>query len=133
MDCNNNVENNVLYKIEQILKENDNKLPYIGDIMNLIETYYSYYEIFNTFYTDDVISYLEDTWDFADYISEIKEKAINDYIKINPEYTKEDLMDEIQNYNKVEFRNFLCDLTSNGYYVKTEKLLNDIKKMIGDE
>lgn len=133
MDCNNNVEKNVLSKIEQILKENDNKLPYIGDIMNLIETYYSYYEIFNTFYTDDVISYLEGTWDFVEMISEIKENAINDYINNNPEYTKEDFVNEIQNYNKIDFRNFLCDLTSNGYYVETEKLLNDIKKMIGDE
>lgn len=34
MDCSNNVEKNVLSKIEQILKENDNKLPYIGDIIN---------------------------------------------------------------------------------------------------
>ena len=127
----NNDKDNVISKIENILE--NNQLPYVGEIMELLSDFYSHRQLLNTFYTDDLIDYLENTWDFEDYVNEKKSDAVEDYIKYHPEYTKETFMDEIQNYNKSEFKKFLCDLTSNGYYTKTEDLLNDIKKMIGNE
>lgn len=126
-----NNDKDVISKIEQILEENH--LPYVGGIMELLSDFYSHRQLLDTFYTDDLIDYLEDTWDFEAYINDKKSDAVEDYIKYHPEYTKETFMDEIQNYNRSEFKKFLCDLTSNGYYTKTEDLLNDIKKMIGNE
>lgn len=127
----NNNDKDVISKIEQILEEN--QLPYVGEIMELLSDFYSHRQLLNTFYTDDLINYLEDTWDFEEYICDKKSEAIENYIRFHPEYTKEDFMKEIQNHNKSDFKKFLCDLTSNGYFVKTEDLLNDIKKMIGNE
>lgn len=127
----NNNDKDVISKIEQILEEN--QLPYVGGIMELLSAFYSHRQLLDTFYTDDLIDYLEDTWDFDAYVNDKKSDAVEDYIKYHPEYTKETFMDEIQNYNRSEFKKFLCDLTSNGYYTKTEDLLNDIKKMIGNE
>ena len=127
----NNNDKDVISKIEQILEEN--QLPYVGEIMDLITTYYSNRQILNTFYTGDLTDFLEDSWDFEEYICDKKSEAIEDYVRYHPEYTKDTFMKEIQTYNKSDFKAFLCDLTSNGYHVETEKLLNDIKKMIGDE
>lgn len=127
----NNNDKDVISKIEQILEEN--QLPYVGKIMNVLQMYYSDRQILNSLYTPEIIEYLEDTWDFEEYISDKKSEAIENYIRFHPEYTKEDFMKEIQNHNKSDFKKFLCDLTSNGYFVKTEDLLNDIKKMIGNE
>lgn len=131
MNINNTDNKKVISKIEQELE--NNQLPYVGDIMDLITTYYSNRQILNTFYTGDLIDFLEDTWDFEEYICDKKSEAIENYIRFHPEYTKEDFMKEIQTYNKSDFKNFLCDLTSNGFFVKTEDLLNDIKKMIGNQ
>lgn len=128
----NNTNNNVLSIIEQSLNDNQNNLPKSYEIMNVLMDFYSVREILNTFHTNELVNFIEDEhyWSIEDYISNVKSKAVDEYIMFHPEYTKEDFLKEIKDYNKTDFRNFLCDLTGNGYYVENEKLLDDIKKMI---
>lgn len=129
----NNKNKEVLSKIENILNDTiqqKNSLPNVNEIVDLLSDFYSERQLLSTFYTSDLIYYLEDTWEFDDYISDIKTEVLNDYVRYHPEYTKENFMKEIQNYNKYDFKNFLCDLTYNGYHIETDKLLNDIKKII---
>ena len=127
-----NTNNNVLSTIEQSLNDNQNNLPKSYEIMNVLMDFYSVREILNTFHTNELVNFIEDEhyWSIEDYISNVKSKAVDEYIMFHPEYTKEDFLKEIKDYNKTDFRNFLCDLTGNGYYVENEKLLDDIKKMI---
>ena len=129
--CNNNT-NDVLSTIEHTLNDNQKNLPKSYEIMNVLMDFYSVREILNTFHTNELVNFIEDEqfWSIGDYISEIKSNAIDEYVKYHPEYTKEDFLKEIKCYNKTDFRNLLCDLTGNGYYVENEKLLDDIKKMI---
>ena len=128
----NNTNNNVLSTIEQSLNDNQNNLPKSYEIMNVLMDFYSVREILNTFHTNELVNFIEDEhyWSIEDYISNVKSEAVDEYIMYHPEYTKEDFLKEIKDYNKTDFRNFLCDLTGNGYYVENEKLLDDIKKMI---
>lgn len=130
----NNTNNIVLSTLEQSLNDNDNQnnLPKCYKIMNVLMDFYSVPEILNTFHTNELVNFIEDEhyWSIEDYISNVKSEAVDEYLMFHPEYTKEDFLKEIKDYNKIDFRNFLCDLTGNGYYVDGEKLLDDIKKMI---
>lgn len=128
----NNTNNIVLSTLEQSLNDNQNNLPKCYKIMNVLMDFYSVREILNTFHTNELVNFIEDEhyWSIEDYISNVKSKAVDEYLMFHPEYTKEDFLKEIKDYNKIDFRNFLCDLTGNGYYVDGEKLLDDIKKMI---
>lgn len=128
----NNTNNIVLSTLEQSLNDNQNNLPKCYKIMNVLMDFYSVREILNTFHTNELVNFIEDEhyWSIEDYISNVKSKAVEEYLMFHPEYTKEDFLKEIKDYNKTDFRNFLCDLTGNGYYVDGEKLLDDIKKMI---
>ena len=43
------------------------------------------------------------------------------------DYTRGDLLREVQSMNADEFRRLLCDMTGNTYCVSDDKLLDDIK------
>ena len=46
------------------------------------------------------------------------------------DYTRGDLLREVQSMNADEFRRLLCDMTGNMYCVSDDKLLNDIKSRL---
>lgn len=121
----NNDENkkDILSKLEDIIKSHSIK---IWDIMELLRKYHTDDEILYDFNADDLIYYLEDTFEFGEYISEIEYVAIKEHKRDN----LDDLKKDICNYNKSDFKDFLCDITGNSYHIETEDLLNDIKKMI---
>lgn len=117
----------ILSKLEDIIESNSIK---IWDIMELLRKYHTDDQILWDFSVDELIYYLEDTFEFDEYISEIKYKAIKDYEHYNPVLTSDDLKKEVCNYSKSDFKDFLCDITGNSYHIETEDLLNDIRKMI---
>jgi hypothetical protein len=117
----------IFSKLEDIIKSHSIK---IWDIMELLRNYHTDNEILVDFSVDELIYYLENTFEFDEYLSDIEYKAIKKYERDNPVLTLDDLKKEICNYSKSDFKDFLCDITGNSYHIETEDLLNDIRKMI---
>lgn len=120
-------EEEIFSKLEDIIKSHSIK---IWDIMELLRKYHTDDQILYDFSADELIYYLEDTFEFGEYISEIEYETKKDYKRDNPVLTLDDLKKDICNYNKSDFKDLLCDITGNSYHIETEDLLNDIKKII---
>lgn len=122
----------VLKEIDDFFSKRNHKNIYLVEFINVLEKHFSQREILNYFRDDDLLSHLEDGYELEYYVEEkIEEEMMRQGVfEKKREITKETLIDEIKTYDKNKFRDFLVDLTNNGYHVDNDILLDDLKLKI---
>lgn len=119
----------VLKEIDDFFSKRNHKNIYLVEFINVLEKHFSQREILNYFRDDDLLSHLEDGYELEYYVEEkIEEEMMRQGVfEKKREITKETLIDQIKTYDKNKFRDFLVDLTNNGYHVDNDILLDDLK------
>lgn len=122
---------NLIEKLEELFESIPSKeMPYAFEVVDLLKTYYNNDELIDCFDNDELMYHLKSTIEMDDYVEERIEEDINEYIKEHPIPTKYDIIAQVQNYHKNDFKRFLCDLVDTGYHIKDEQLLETIKERI---
>ena len=106
------------------------ELPWVGDIMEEISVHYSDSSMMEFFDKDDMIDFCDDSYEMDDFLQKKQENLIEEYKADNPSVTKNDIVYELQECNKNDFKRFLCDLTGTNYHSSIETLLNDLRQRL---
>ena len=122
---------NLIEKLEELFESIPSKeMPYAFEVVDLLKTYYNDDELIDCFDNDKLMDYLESTIEMDEYVEGKIEEDINAYIIDHPIPTEYDIIAQVQNYHKNDFKRFLCDLVDTGYHIKDEELLETIKERI---
>lgn len=107
-------------------------LPWSRDVMEVLVDYFYEDGMIDYFDKDDLIDRLDGTYEMDKYLREHTDNIINEWKEDNQNlfYTFNDFVNQTENMTPNQFKRFLCDITSNGYYCSDETLINDLKKRI---
>lgn len=122
-----------LDKLRDLCEETPKKdLPWSRDVMEILVDYFYEDGMIDYFDKDDLIDRLDGTYEMDKYIKEHTGNIINEWKEDNQDlfYTFKDFVNQTENMTPNQFKRFLCDITSNGYYCSDDILINDLKKRI---
>ena len=107
-------------------------LPWSREVMEILVDYFYEDGMIDYFDKDDLIDSLDGTYEMDKYLREHTDNIINEWKENNQDsfYTFNDFVNQTENMTPNQFKRFLCDITSNGYYCSDETLINDLKKRI---
>lgn len=120
-------------KLREICEETPKRdLPWSRDVMEVLVDYFYEDGMIDYFDKDDLIDRLDGTYEMDKYLREHTDNIINEWKENNQDsfYTFNDFVNQTENMTPNEFKRFLCNITSNGYYCSDETLINDLKKRI---
>ena len=132
-DIKTNSNANFIERLRDLCEETPKRdLPWSRDVMEVLVDYFYEDGLIDYFDKDDLIDRLDGSYEMGKYIKEHTDNIINEWKEDNQNlfYTFNDFVNQTENMTPNQFKRFLCDITSNGYYCSDETLINDLKKRI---
>ena len=132
-DIKTNSNANFIERLRDLCEETPKRdLPWSRDVMEVLVDYFYEDGLIDYFDKDDLIDRLDGSYEMGKYIKKQTNNIINDWKEDNQDlfYTFNDFVNQTENMTPNQFKRFLCDITSNGYYCSDETLINDLKKRI---
>lgn len=106
------------------------ELPFGRDVMEEIAVHYSDSSLMDYFDKDDMIEHCDNSFEMDAYIANKCADAIEDYKEDNPPLGKEEIIRQLQDGMRYQFRDFICDLVDANHHISNEDLLNEIRERI---
>ena len=106
------------------------QLPYAYEVMEEILPHYNDSELMDCFDKDKMIEFCDGSYEMDNFLGDRERDIIAEYKADNPPVTKEILVRELQDGNKMDFKRFLCDLVDANYHIVNEELFDRLKERI---
>lgn len=124
-DAPENNEDDFIDKLKKLCEETPKQdLPWGHQVMDVITDYFYDTGLIEYFDNDDLIDYLEGSWEMDAYIKE-KTKEISEEYE-DEVYTFKDYTREVEELPNWKLRRYLCDLFSCSYFISDDELAKKI-------